>query len=376
MRSRSRLWGWAAALALLAPAPVARAADPSPAKARIDELSTVVLLLDARDGTTSSAVTQAVRAQLSDLPVTLVPVSENVPGDLGASMRLAARVAEQRGGQAVFWLEVGANGSVLYFLGQPFNELLSRRLGDAGARAEAIDEEVSVIVRSTVVALLQNEKVDMAPVEPPSPPALEQKPPPPRRSEEPPPEKRNEPPPQKLPQERLRISVGYLGTSSSDEGGWENGVAFGISGFPWKRLLIGARYTVLLPVAVDTDIASLRIFRHPFEASVGNSFEFGRVALEPEVAGLVDYRTRSTTATSSEVEKTPDEGQFLFGGSARLRGVLRIFPAFSLFLAGGADFYAPPIAYVVRPPDGPDERLLTTRTVLSRVEAGLTLNPF
>jgi hypothetical protein len=270
---------------------------------------------------------------------------------------------------------IGTNGSVLYFLGQPFNELLSRRLGDAGARADAIDEEVSVIVRSTVVALLQNEKVDMAPVEPPSPPALEQKPPPPRRSEQPPPEK-NEPPAKNLPQERFRISVGYLGTSSSAEGGWESGAAFGIAGFPWKRLLVGARYSVLLPVAVDTDIASLRIFRHPFEASVGTSFEFGRVALEPEVAGLLDYRTRSTTATSSEVEKTPDEGQVLFGASPRLRGVLRVFPAFSLFAVGGADFYAPPIAYVVKPPGAPEERLLTSRTVLPRVEAGLTLSPF
>jgi hypothetical protein len=214
----------------------------------------------------------------------------------------------------------------------------------------------------------------MAPVEPPSPPALEPAAPPPPRTEQAPPPKREEPEPKRFPQERLRISVGYLGTSFSDEGGWESGATFGLAGFPWRRLLIGARYSIVLPVAVDDELASLRITRHPFEATVGYSFELGRVALEPEVAGLIDYRTRSTTATSPEVEKTPDESQFAFGASPRIRALLRIFPAFSLFAAGGADFYTPRVAYLVETPE--PRRLLTSRAVLPRVEAGLTVNPF
>ncbi|HEX6765255.1 MAG TPA: hypothetical protein VF103_07245, partial [Polyangiaceae bacterium] len=357
---------------LVASSPSARAEAPHGTKVTVEQLNTVVFLTDESDAATS-AVTPAVRAQLSDLPVTLVPVSETLPGDLGARMRVAARVAEERGGQAVFWLEVEASGSVLYFMGQPYNELLSRRLGEAGARGAAIDEEVAVIVRSTVVALLQNEKVDMARVEPPSPPALDRPVASARHREEPPPEpkKASAPPP---PPERFRISAGYVGTSFAEASGWQHGATFGIAGFPWKRLLVGARYSVLLPVAVDTDEASLRIYRHPVEVSVGWSLDFAPVYIEPEVAGLFDYRTRSTTATSSDVEKTPDSAQAAFGASPRVRAVFRLFPALSLFATAGVDFYAPQVSYLVRDPA--KHELLRSRSILPRVEGGLTLNPF
>src|SRR5262245_25180382 len=106
MVGRRSVRGCALALALAAFFLDVRSVGASGTKVAVEQLDTVVLLTDPGDAATSSAVTPAVRAQLSDLPVTLVPVSETLPGDLGARMRVAARIAEERGGQAVFWLEV------------------------------------------------------------------------------------------------------------------------------------------------------------------------------------------------------------------------------------------------------------------------------
>jgi hypothetical protein len=344
-------------------------ADPeTDSRTASEQSGTVILMLGQRD-LAGEALTAAVRSQLADLPVTFSSVSEPLPRDVGARMMLARRVASEHDGRAVFWLEPDESGAVLFFMGPPFEGLYSRRLDSGDVRNSVIDEEVAVIVRSTVVALLHDSEVDMARVEvpPPAEPASH----PPATSSRSPSEKRSTPP--AAAPERLRVVVGYVGSSFSADAAFQHGAAFGLAVLPWKSLIIGGRYTLALPVSVDTDEASLRIFRHPGELSAGLGLPLDAFTLEPELAALIDYRTRSTTAASEGFDKRAQESQFAFGASARLRATARLLPAFSMFAAGGADFYAPRTEYVVLKPAR--ETVLTTNAVMPRLEAGLILSP-
>jgi hypothetical protein len=299
-------------------------------------------MLDPGPELERDAMGSAVRAQLTDLGVALVQGEMGTDRDLRARMNMARVIGEENKALGVFWLE--RDPAVLYFIAPPFEKLLSRGIGSSETEPSAIEEEVSVIVRSTVVALLQGEEVAMAAVEVPPPPQPKKEPAP----VQPPPPPRARPAPRRL--ERLRVEAAYVGTSFAPSAPLQNGAGLGLVALPVSGLLVGARYTAVFPIEVRGDEVSLEINRHPAELSLGWELSVARLRLQAEIAGLVDYVTRSTATTSGGFQPQPDAEHLAFGVSPRLRALFAIFPVVYLFAGAGADVYSPRMAYVVESP--------------------------
>jgi hypothetical protein len=183
-------------------------AQPAPPTAR-----RVVLVVTAgTDAERAKSVTEAIRAQLGDLPVALV-VEEpgQVPSELRDRLDLAAKICKEQDAVGAFFIELERPDDLLLYLVEPeAKRALVRRVKKPPGAEQAGVEELSIIVRSTTSALLEGREIGMEegpelhpPPKPPPP-----KPPPPKP---PPPPPKKVAPPQPTSNTTGRLGVEYVG---------------------------------------------------------------------------------------------------------------------------------------------------------------------
>ena len=355
-RVRTRLAGVLVCLvlALLVSAPLAHAQDT----ARASRNS--VVLLGAKNPADAAALWSSARAQLSDLDVQTIE-EEGGGATLEDSARRARLAAERHGALAVVWLD-GEEGVVRVFLFEAKGRRVRARRVLVSGTAEAAAEEVGVVIRSAVSALLEGAEVSMQEIDV----AVESPPPPRERPAEAPP-----PAPAAGP-ERLRVLVGYLGTLYSLDAAWQNGLAASASlrlfDSPW---FVELGYGFLPPLSLSAPGVKSELERHPVELGLGLELGIGRLRVATEALLLVDFVSRRTTRAEEPLARAPSESRILYAGSLRLRGGLPLGAGFGIYTAFGAEFLMNRFDHVVRSSDS-EEPSITQLAARPRVDAGLS----
>jgi hypothetical protein len=317
-----------------------------------------VVLLGAKNPTDAAALWSSTRAQLSDLDVERIE-EERGDSTLEGSARRARLEAERHRALAVVWFDTD-DGVVTVFLFEPRGRRLRARRVLVSGTAEAAAEEVGVVVRSAISALLEGAEVSMPEIPVPSAPA-------------PPPPAPRAPPALPAPaREHLRLSAGYLGTLYSLDAAWQNGAAASLSlhpgDSPW---FLELGYGFLPPLELSAPGVRSELRRHPSEIGLGLELGIGRFRVATEALFIVDFISRRTTRADEPLARAPTETRTLYAGSLRLRGALPLGAGFAVYAAFGAEFLLNRFDHVVRGSDSP-EPSITQLAARPRVDAGLS----
>jgi hypothetical protein len=314
-----------------------------------------VVLLGAKNPTDAAALWSSTRAQLSDLEVERIE-EQGTDTTLEDSARRARLEADRHGALAVVWFDTD-EGVVTVFLFEARGRRLRARRVLVSGTAEAAAEEVGVVVRSAISALLEGAEVSMPEIPVPSAPAP------------PPPEPRAPPPPAR---EHLRLSVGYLGTLYSLGAAWQNGAAASISLHPGESpWFVELGYAFLPPLELSAPGVKSELLRHPSEIGLGLELGIGRFRVATEALFIVDFVSRRTTRADEPLARAPSETRTLYAGSLRLRGSLPLGEGFALYAAFGAEFLLNRFDHVVLGSDSP-EPSITQLAARPRGDAGLS----
>lgn len=320
-----------------------------------------VVLLGAKNPGDAAALWLSARAQLSDVDVeTIEEVAEGAT--LEDSAKAARSLSERHGAFAVVWLDSG-DGVVTVFLFESKGRRLRARRVLVSGSAEAAAEEVGVVIRSAVSALLEGAEVSMPEI--PVPVAAEVKP-------VSPPAPAPAPAPASQEEARLRLSAGYLGTLYSLDAAWQHGVAASVTLRPFEiPWFIELGYGFLPPLELSAAGVRSELERHPCELGVGLELGLGRFRIATEALFIVDFTTRRTTRADEPLARAPSESRTLYAGSLRLRGALPLAGGLAAYAAFGAEFLLNRFDHVVRSADSP-EPSITQLAARPRADIGLS----
>jgi hypothetical protein len=309
-----------------------------------EETRTVVLLEGASQGEAASLF-RAVRDHLGDLGVRVVAARPaDAPAGLVATVRAARDAATRERAECTLWVDLPRPGEIVLYMLEPRTpHLWTRKLRARDETPAAAIERVGLIARWAVAALIEGQQVEMdsdpetaafAAVEA-RPPVVE-RPPPPRATV--------------VPASRATsgsLGAAYSGSTFSANTPWESGVALSLRWRWLGGLFAGAAYRFLLPVDVESPIATARVSRHPAELSVGYLSGKGPYAWFAEAGAILDYTVRSTTAVALAYQAEPASGRASFGVSPRLGATWLAAPRIWVTAAAGLDVFFSNSRYIV-----------------------------
>lgn len=347
------------------PAETAESAEPGPKNASSDALTVVMMALPGIDPELEREATEATAAQLAGISARLVVrrPADATPMPLRDLIDTALRLADEEDATAVFWLEVAANGQLLHFMveaGRSDRALVRRTGTEAGSRSAQI-EAAAVITRRSAAALARGAEIGIG--------FEEVQPPPPPRPEPPEPTVAVEQPPAKKPRGSFRFALGYEGTTYAPEFVWQSGLSLRAG---WRfqfGMLLDVGYTLMQPVRRSLEGIELTVQRHPIEVDAGYRHAWRFVAVEAEMAGVVDYAARRTISAEPGFLTTDDGGRVAFGFGPRVRLELMPTKVLRLYVDAGLMFVPGAFAYVGDLPER--EAFLRPWRVRAQTRAGV-----
>ena len=352
-----------ACLALVALTGVARAGEPR----------RVVLVVSAgAEEARAKSTLDAIRAQLGDLPVGLVVTpAESAPKDLRERLDFAAKACKENGAVGAFFVELERADDLLLYLIEPeAKRALVRRVRKTAGAEQAGAEELSLIVRSTVGALLEGREIGME-VGP------ELRPPPARKPPEPVPtlEKPKKPSPARAPKstDTARLAAHYAGEAFAPEAQWQSGLGIELSGSPDALFYFGLGYVALAPVEVETESARVRVARYPLRAFVGYEVPADRFRFVGQLGVVSELDRRSTTKTAGGVTPTDSGDRLVWAASPRVLMRYKVWERTSVGVGVGLDVFFNNSKYVVQLP-GRQETLLSPYRARAEALAGLAVD--
>jgi hypothetical protein len=340
----------------------ARAAEPEKA---------VVLMLPESNTAPSRVVSgfDTLRAQLGELSVHLFVESAARMPDVQQQVERARAAAKQHGALGAVWFDDSTSDKVSIYVYDASHARVARRVLHSPEVDAAAAEELAVVVRAAIDALLTGEVVAMEVVPKPSPtPSANEGPAAPPFG--------SEPDPIYLPfKVQVRFGVGYEGTSFA-RGTWQNGGAFLLFLHPTRLLYFGASYAQFPTLTLETPEAEARIVRHPVEVTVGLLVghlgpAFGRTYGAFELAGLLDVVQRTTVLRDPLLTATPRDMRLRWGISPRARFWVPVIGPLQAFVMGGADLLFGNYDFLINSPGGQFQ--ISQRAVRARVEAGIAV---
>jgi hypothetical protein len=330
----------------------------------------VLLIAQGTPAAQKDAALAAIRSQMVDVPIRIVVQETTIPrGDMRAVIDLAVELSVRNSAIGTFWVDLDHEGDLLLYLTEPQgSRLLVRRIRSPKGAEGAALEELGLITRYAVSALLEGGQIGMqpvpvAPTRPPAPPAAAET---------------GADAPRTIGGEatrkRLRLGAGYSGESWLAELGWQNGVRAFASYELGRDSYVGVSYAWEAPLTFETNRASARLVRHPAELLFGARLPLGPVALAGEIALGLDAQVRSTTSSAQGLSKTPDETVLTVAVSPRVGVTKQALGRAEFFGFIGIDYVVNPTAYVIDSPAR--ERVLGSTRVRPRVDMGVSIALF
>lgn len=414
------------ALRLLA-ALLALSASPTSLEAKepAAERGTITFYVDG--GATSAGryatALAAARAQLVDMNVRLEVAPGTDVADVRERMDRIA-VAPRKGDRmlAAVWLDLRPPGDILVFVADGnARRVLVRRVHLASGAEGAAFEEMAVIVRSTVGALLEGHAIGMEPApsgtvadaaaKPPAPaptspppqpsaPATAQAPgarvdvvpvpaqpksvlppvtpvpvrPAAETSTSPPATREDQAPPNPESRasrhrtEALRLGIAYVGGALAPGAGWQSGATFS-AGYVAPFGAYGSlSYDAYATASLLASGIEIELARHPTTLAVGyeRTLFDGRMRLTGELGLMADAIQRSAVAGPGFVP-TSDATRVVWSLGPRARIAVRLVAPIWIAVGAGLDVVLTRFDYVV----SPSVPVLELDTVRPRLELGL-----
>lgn len=335
----------------------------------------VVLLLSTTDEAQRESLVGAIQAQVGDLPVRVV-VEEvaAVPGELRGRLDLAARTCEERGAMGAFFVEAEQADDLIVYLVEPeAKRALVRRVKKTRGAEQAVVEEMSLVVRSTLGALLEGREIGME-----QGPELEPTPTAPRPA--PVPVDRPRPKPRIAPaareevdESRARLDAHYSGEAYAPQAPWQSGLGIELSASPDGSLFFGLGYTALPPAEVERETARVRVGRYPLRAFGGYELGFDRLRLMGQLGLIGELDRRSTTKTAGGISPTESDDSVSWAISPRIVLRYEVWQRTSVGAGVGLDLFVNDSEYVVELPSG-RETLLSPHRARARAMAGVAVD--
>jgi hypothetical protein len=350
-------WLFLALLALVFAPARASASSVDPAAEK------VVLLGALADEPVEAELWTSVRAQLSDLGVEVVLRPR--PPRPTAPAPVAQKLARTTGALCVIWLEPAEAAVTIFLLDRDRKRLRARRVLVSGTRAAAA-EEVAVVIRSAVAALLVGVDVMMPEV------ALPKAPEPPKPEPQdirPEPDDVNRP---AEPHDPPRLAIGYRGALYSPEAPFQSGVAVTVEAklfdFP---LLAGVGYAFFPPLRARVAGLTTEIRRHPLDVIAGYELDLRSLSLAGMMSFGPDWLERRTTATDATLRAESRDRRLQWTLGLGLRGGLEIPAKIRVQAGAAAEFLLNRYDHVVAG-TGTREPVIRQRVARPRVDAGLS----
>jgi hypothetical protein len=398
------------------------------AKESAEERATIIFYVD---GSASSAgryttALSAARAQLVDMNVRLEVERGTDVADVRERMDRIA-IAPRKGERtlAAVWLDLRQPGDILVFIADGgARRVLVRRVRLAAGAEGAAFEEMAVIVRSTVGALMEGRAIGMEGAAPTAAPAGTTPKPAANASTSPPPlatpaeeatpgargdavpvpapasalpdsvstsnaarpvgpaveartsppatggerALRNTAPPPHPHVEALRLGVAYVGGSLAAGAGWQNGATLSV-GYAAPFGAYGSlSYDVYPTASLVASGVELELARHPATLAVGyERLLFAtRVRLAGELGVMADAIQRSAVAAAGFVP-TPDATHLVWALGPRARVAVHLVAPVWLAVGAGLDVVLTKCDYVV----SPAVPVLDLDAIRPRLELGL-----
>jgi hypothetical protein len=274
----------------------------------------------------------AARSQLSEIPVQV----EAVPSEsasLAANTERAREIDQAREALAVVWLDQRGSRVAVFFYEPRQARLYSRQFAMSGS-ASAASEEIAIVLRSAVGALLEGGTVNLPELQVPDAPNLA------RTSEmkaATAPALTAENPAPRGPYVLGR--VGYFGTLYSADTSWQNGLGVSLVLQPETQYwFLGVGYVFLPALEVTEKGASFELRRHPSEIFSGVRMNLGPVWFIAEGSLIWDRVERTTTEVTDLLAPTPDSTRSQWAVSTRLGAELPLGSYVRFNFAVGAEF--------------------------------------
>lgn len=294
-----------------------------------------------------------VDAQLRELPVEVVLAEPMGKLTLASQAFRAAELSRSHAALGTIWF--GSDDSAqlrVYVYDAKHRQLASRTLSRPDA---AVREEVAVVLRSAISALLAGEATSLDPVTiPPPTPA----PPAPRPTR---------------PEHRVHLlaGLGYAGTTYAS-GTFQHGVQLLAAAQLTSRLLVGLDGIWYQAATLAGAGAEAVLERYPAELFAGYAFaDNPRFHAYVETAFQLELVRRTTRISDARLQPEPVRDRIRFAVSPRLRSLFLPAKSWLVYAAFGADITTDRFDYVVQSASGPVR--LTARSVRPRLEAGVAV---
>jgi hypothetical protein len=349
---RFGVWSCCVALALCAVRVHATDASGVDAQAATPEPASAAVVFVRADATPANAARyDGTEAQLRELSVRVVSAEPMGNLSLASQAFRAAELARRHRALGTIWFGEDDTAQLrVYVYDAKHRQLTSRTLARPDAAA---GEEVAVVLRSAISALIAGEATELEPVRlPPPKPA----------------------PPPALPSEpaaRLLVGGGYAATTYTS-GSFQNGVQLLLAGRPSSHTLVGLDATWFQEAKLSGAGADALLARYPLEVFGGYAFATSpRFFAYVETALQLELVRRTTHISDPRLQASPSQDRLRFAVVPRLRTVFEPLKGLLGFAAFGADITTDRYDYVVQSASGPVR--FAARTVRPRLEAGVAV---
>lgn len=374
-----RMIGWLAlscGVALSSSAPLALAqqetsnafAGEASSEPAHSERAVVILYepLELEDGL-RQRVREAVTSELSELRVRVEWAAAAPASDLTEAVAEAKGWAQSQGAAAVVWLEVSERGWRLFLFEPRGPHLRQRRIG--AASSEAATEELAVVLRSALTAIVEGIEAGMSEV------VLEMAPHKPEPLAEAAGIDSTQPDPSVPGRALLALGGAYTGSFYTSEGPWENGGSLVLQFRPERgSVFLGLSYAVLSPRVIEREVSGAkvqtRIRRRPAELFAGVELGSGALRWGPELGVVADFVRRESLGAEAPFLATTTSSRWQIAGSARVRGTWFLVEGVGVSSSLGADFLVAPVRHVVDV-EGSSILLLRQAPIRPRLEMGV-----
>jgi hypothetical protein len=337
-------------------------AIPSAAAADEAVSSVVVLLASTQSPGALDPLLLGIRAQVSDLPVSLVmeEVTE-LPPSLPDQVALASRLALRDSAVAVFWLDLFRPGRLFIYLAEPGGSRVLVRAVEASTGVAGI-EAVAVIVRGLVQAIIEGGTIGVQPASTHMTATAAPGPPLPAMTPSPSPS---------MPwlSVQLALALDFRFKQAPVQAGLDAGLLLS----PHENWTIFADYRLLTGAQTPSADIDLEVSRHPMTVGVRVQWPFGAWDIGASLFGVLDYVTEEAVVHSSRLTVTKSDAVWLGGVGLLAHGSWRATPVLRLFVNAGLEVYTSTLEYVVELSGGPAV-LLSSLPVCPRILVGVSLD--
>ncbi len=353
MSRRFGLWQLCTAFVLLgaATAPAARAEQYAQ-----QQLTVVFVRMDA--GLADAAAADGLEAQLGELSAKVVSAPSMSNLTLASQAFRASELAREAHALGTIWFSPGDDQRLrVYVYDAKHRQLASRTLSGAEA---AEREELAVVLRSAISALIAGEQTALEPVTIP----------PPQVAPPPPPNALPQPAAPKQPW-HLLVGAAYAGTTYAS-GAFEHGLQVRLDAELGRRFLLGLSGTWFEQARLAGGGAEAVLERYPLELSAGYAFaEAPRFRCFVDAGLVLERVTRSTRVADPRLHALPDENRYRFAVAPALQAAFEPAPGLLAFAGFGAEIATDRYDYVVQSAGGSIR--LAPRTVRPRLEVGVVV---